>query len=193
VLSGQQEISGGCAAGTDYIVYWSTSFVPAGGTSALLKGGVAIAAGPVASAVEQPLQVSGWPPPSGIIGPTTITIGVPVAGVPCYDCAPSWGDAPTLSIPTPMYVVPRDQALMATLEIWDNTYAGACTFVYQIKQGTAIIADGAHSATCSEHTARIPIWNLTIPSDTPSGPAILSGGVTAGGQTYAMYQPILIQ
>jgi len=82
---------------------------------------------------------------------------------------------------------------MATLEIWDNTYAGACTFVYQIKQGTAIIADGAHSATCSEHTARIPIWNLTIPSDTPSGPAILSGGVTAGGQTYAMYQPILIQ
>jgi hypothetical protein len=195
VKSGTQEIFGGCTAGTDYMIYWTGAFSSEGGTSGVLKGGVAIAAGPVASAVEQPLQINSWPAPSGVVGPTTITIGVPEAGLPCYglDCVAAWGTTPTLSIPTPMYVVPVGQPLVVTLEIEDISYAGPCTFVYQIKQGTTAVADGAHSATCSEPSIRIPTFNVTIPSDTPSGPAILSGGVVAGGQTYAMYQPILIQ
>jgi len=195
-LSGKQAISGGCAAGTDYIVYWSPSFLSQGsGTSGLLKGGVSIAAGSVASAVEQPLQMSAFPPPSGVIGPTTITIGAPEAGLPCYGCAPSWGTAPSLSIPTPMFAVPRGEALMLTMEIQDSTYAGECTFVYQIKQGTTVVVDGSRAASggCPLPSVHIPTWNITIPADTPTGPAILSGGVKAGNQTFGMYQPILIQ
>jgi hypothetical protein len=194
-LSGQQEILGGCVADTDYIIYWPVSYdskytVPYG----LLKGGVQIApSAPVVSAVEQPLQNSGFPPPSGVIGPTTITIGVPEAGLPCYNCAPSWGNALTLSIPTPMFVVPRNQVLMVTMEVQDSTYAGACTFVYLIKQGTTVVAAGSHSASCSAHSVRIPTFYPTIPESAPTGPAILSGGVQAGGQTFAMSQPILIQ
>jgi hypothetical protein len=192
---GQQQIPGGCVAGTDYIVYWPVSFdrestAPQG----TLKGGVQIApSAPVVSAVERPLQISNFPPPSGMIGPTTITIGVPEAGLPCYACAPPWGNVPTLSIPTPMFVVPRNQAFMVTMEIQDYTYDGPCSFVYQIKQGTTVVAVGSHSASCSAHSVRIPTWNVTIPEATPTGPANLSGGVIAGNQTYAMSQPILIQ
>jgi len=193
ILSGYQEIYGGCAPDTDYIVYWDYPVsLRKGEGPVLLKGAVAINAGPVASAVEQTLQSSFFPAPSGIIGPTTITIGVPETGLPCYNCAPSWLNALTLSVPTPMFVVPRGQNLMVTMEVQDSTYTGACTFVYQIRQGTNVVADGSHSATCSAHSVRIPTFSVTIPLNTPSGPANLSGGVIAGGQTYAMYQPILI-
>src|SRR5579863_9876811 len=48
ILSGKQEIFGGCVAGTDYIFYWSIGFRRVSSApSGELKGGVAISNGPV--------------------------------------------------------------------------------------------------------------------------------------------------
>jgi hypothetical protein len=186
-------IFGGCAAGMDYIVSWSGGGSSYSNAPAVLRGGVGIVPGSMVSVVEVNLQFHENPPPAGMIGPATITIGIPVAGLPCSDCASM--PTPNLSIPTPLFAVPRDQALMVTLGIEDVSYDGQCTFFYQIKQGSTVVANGGHipSGGCSAGTLKLPTWDVTIPQDTPTGPATLLGGVVAGSQTYSIYQPILIQ
>ncbi len=196
-----QAIPGGCVAGTDYLLSWETRFRAGTSTSGLLKGGVEIGDGSsVISAVEEPLVISTSKPlPHGIAGPASITIGVPVSGPPCVNCAPSFGDSATLSVPTPLFIVPRDEALMVTLYTVDFTYLSGlenpCTLFYQIKLGTTVVAGGKRTSPdlCRLDQTNLSTWNLKLPSGTPAGPAILSGGVIAGSNTYAMFQPILIQ
>jgi hypothetical protein len=205
-LSGQQAISGGCVAGTDYIVSWSVEIPgniqgtceasPCAG-NAILEGGVTTSAGTLASTVVQPMIVLPYTPPlrPGIIGPSTVTIGAQIPGLPCFDCSTFPQGDPNLSIATPLYVVPRNTPLAVSMEVKDQTYTGPCTLFYEIKEGTTVVSSGTRVITggCTASSGKITYWGVNIPSSTTPGAAVLSGGVIAGSSTFEMSQPIMIQ
>jgi hypothetical protein len=205
-LSGEQPISGGCAAGTDYIVSWNVAIpgnitgtcqtAPCAG-NAVLEGGVSTTAGTLASSVAEPMIVLQYHPPlrSGIIGPGTLTIGAQISGLPCFGCATFPFGGPNLSIAAPLYVVPRNTPLAVSMEVKDQTYSGPCTLFYEIKEGTTVVASGTRVITggCTAPSEKLGYWAVTVPSSATPGAAVLSGGVIAGSSTFEMSQPIMIQ
>jgi hypothetical protein len=96
-----------------------------------------------------------------IVGPASISIGAQTAGLPCANCGPA-ALKPGISIPTPMYVVPRGEPLTVTLVSENINYTGTCSFEYAIKQGTATITGGTRSVAggCSAPpgTGYVTVW-----------------------------------
>jgi hypothetical protein len=131
-----------------------------------------------------------------IVGPSSISIGAQTTGLPCSNCGPATL-GPNVSIPVPMYVVPRNQPLTVTLVSENINYTGPCTLKYAIKQGAAAISGGtrATSAGCSAPpgSGYVTAWGVNLPMSVEPGPAILEGAIMVGSNTYGLFQQISIE
>ena len=126
------------------------------------------------------------------IAATSVTVGLPVSGLPCFSCISGvvGNDA---GISMPLAVISQGTQVTITVLFEDTAYSGPCNVTYHMKQNGAAIQNGNYvfPSGCTANTFEGVYFNVTVPSS--PGPMALQAVVTAGTIKTGVVQNLTIQ
>ncbi len=146
----------------------------------------------IVTVVAVPMVAPAVVPEAGIppAAMTNVSVGAQINNYPCFNCP----GAGTIAIPIPMAFITHGANVGYTLIFQDVNYAGACSVIYAIKQGSGFIAGKSYdmpSPGCQKNYLYYVNFKTTAPNKT--GAATLMGILQAGSATSAATLPIYLQ
>jgi hypothetical protein len=126
------------------------------------------------------------------IAATSVTAGVPVSGLPCFNCITNV-IATDAGISMPLAVLPGGSPVTITVLFEDTSYSGPCSVTYFFKQNMAVIQKGTYTypSGCSANSFNGTYFNVTVPP--LPGSTLLQAVVVAGSIKSAAVQAVTIQ
>lgn len=142
-----------------------------------------------------PLSMASVAATTPALGMSLINVGPQVSGFPCFGGNTGCVDttAGTMAVPFPLAFVPQAGGVTYTVVFQDNSYTGACSAAYALKQGTTSIGGKKYtfSGGCTAGYIYAVAFNAAVPSK--PGATKLTGSFTAGTNKGSAVLNITIQ